>query len=336
MTERVRVLSAAAALPPDVRSSAHVEELVAEASPGLRVRRGCIEAMTGIRARRIASDHVQCSDLAADAGRHALASAGVDPGDVDAVIFGAASQDLLEPATANIVQEKLGTRCQVFDVKNACNSFLTGMQLGEALIASGGCRTVLVTTGEICSRGIAWRSRNRGEFKRNFPGLTMGDAGAAALLARSDDDRGIFYRRFATLSEHWRLATIPGGGSMFPCGDENLRLRGDGARLKNAFLEFGTPILARMIDDSGVRLDEFRRIFVHQVSVPYLEEMLDATGLPRDRIECTVADFGNMASASLPVGFALAVARGAVQPGDRVMWIGLASGISIGVLMMDL
>lgn len=336
MTERVRVLSVAAALPPDVRSSAQVEDLVAESSPGLRVRRGCIEAMTGIRARRIASDHVQCSDLAADAGRQALAAAGVDPGDVDAVIFGAASQDLLEPATANIVQEKLGTRCQVFDVKNACNSFLTGMQLGEALVVSGGCRTVLVTTGEICSRGIAWRSRDRSEFKRNFPGFTMGDAGAAALLARSDEDRGIFYRRFATLSEHWRLATIPGGGSMFPCGDENLRLRGDGARLKNAFLECGTPILARMIDDSGIRLDEFRRIFVHQVSVPYLEEMLDATGLPRDRTECTVADYGNMASASLPVGFALAVARGAVRPGDRVMWIGLASGISIGVIMMDL
>ena len=336
MTERVRLLSVAAALPSDVRSSARVEELVAESSPGLRVRRGCIEAMTGIRARRIASDHVQCSDLAADAGRQALAAAGVDPGDVDAVIFGAASQDLLEPATANIVQEKLGTRCQVFDVKNACNSFLTGMQLGEALVVSGGCRTVLVTTGEICSRGIAWRSRDRSEFKRNFPGFTMGDAGAAALLARSDEGRGIFYRRFATLSEHWRLATIPGGGSMFPCGDENLRLRGDGARLKNAFLKCGTPILARMIDDSGVRLDEFRRIFVHQVSVPYLEEMLDATGLPRDRIECTVADYGNMASASLPVGFALAVARGAVRPGDRVMWIGLASGISIGVLMMDL
>lgn len=309
---------------------------MAERSPGLRVRRGCIEAMTGIRSRRIAEDGVQCSDLAADAGMQALAAAEMSPADVDAVIFGAASQDLLEPATANIVQEKLGTRCQVFDVKNACNSFLTGMQLGEALILSGGCRTVLVTTGEICSRGIAWRSRNRDELKRNFPGFTMGDAGAAALLSRDDDGRGIFYRRFSTLSEHWRLATIPGGGSMLPCGDENLRLRGDGAQLRDAFLEFGTPVLAGMLADSGVPLDEFQRIFVHQVSLPYLEEMLRATGLPRDRIEHTVADFGNMASASLPVGCARAVARGAVGPGDRVMWVGLASGISIGVLMIDL
>ncbi|MFI5243179.1 MAG: 3-oxoacyl-[acyl-carrier-protein] synthase III C-terminal domain-containing protein, partial [Gemmatimonadales bacterium] len=141
---------------------------------------------------------------------------------------------------------------------------------------------------------------------------------------------------FSTMSEHWRLATIAGGGSMFPCGDENLRLRGDGAQLKNAFLEFGTPVLARMLEDSGARLDEFQRIFVHQVSVPYLDEMVRATGLPRERIEHTVADFGNMASASLPVAFARAVARGAVGPGDRVLWVGLASGISIGVLMMDL
>jgi 3-oxoacyl-[acyl-carrier-protein] synthase-3 len=113
-------------------------------------------------------------------------------------------------------------------------------------------------------------------------------------------------------------------------------LRGDGAQLKNAFLEFGTPVLARMLEDSGARLDEFQRIFVHQVSVPYLDEMVRATGLPRERIEHTVADFGNMASASLPVAFARAVARGAVGPGDRVLWVGLASGISIGVLMMDL
>lgn len=336
MADRVRVVGVAAALPPDVRSSAQVEALVAVASPALNVRRGCIEAITGIRSRRIANDDVQCSDLAADAGRHALASASMDAGDVDALIFAAAGQDLLEPATANVVQEKIGTHCQVFDVKNACNSFLTGLQIGEALILAGGCRSVLVTTGEVCSRVIAWHSRNRREFKRNFPGFTMGDAGAAAVLARSEDDRGIFYRRFATLSEHWRLATIPGGGSMLPCGDENLRLRGDGARLKNAFLECGTPILARMIDDSGVRLDEFQRIFVHQASVPYLEEMLAATGLARDRVEYTVADYGNMASASTPVAFALAVARGAIGPGDRVMWIGLASGISIGVIMMDL
>ncbi|MEP7065705.1 MAG: ketoacyl-ACP synthase III [Gemmatimonadota bacterium] len=336
MTERVRILGIAAALPPDERSSEQVEALVAESSPQIRVRHGCIEAITGIRSRRIAHEDVQCSDLAADAARHALAAAGMSPADVDVLIFAAAGQDLLEPATANIVQEKTGTHCQVFDVKNACNSFLTGLQLGEALILSGGARSVLVTTGEVCSRVIAWRSRNRAEFKRNFPGFTMGDAGAAAVLAPSGDGRGIFYRRFATLSEYWPLATIPGGGSMHPCGDDNLRLRGDGGRLKQAFLECGTPILAQMINESGARLDDFRRIFVHQASVPYLEEMLIATGLPRDRLECTIANYGNMASASIPVAFALAVQGGTVRPGDRVMWIGLASGISVGVIMMDL
>jgi 3-oxoacyl-[acyl-carrier-protein] synthase III len=80
---------------------------------------------------------------------------------------------------------------------------------------------------------------------------------------------------------------------------------------------------------------DFQRILVHQATLPYLDEMLEATGIPADRVECTVGDLGNMASASLPVAYSQARVRGAIRPGDRVMWLGLASGISVGVMMME-
>jgi 3-oxoacyl-[acyl-carrier-protein] synthase-3 len=335
MTDKVRIAAVAAALPPTVRTSCEVEALVTAANNGFRLRKGLVESMSGVRARRVAAHDVQCSDLAADAARAALSQSGISVDDVDLLIFAAASQDLLEPATANIVQEKLGTSCQVFDVKNACNSFLNGIQIAEAMILSGACETVVVTTGEVCSRAICWRVDEFADFRKNLPGYTMGDAGAAAVLTRSKDARGIFYRKFLTVSRHWDLATIPCGGSMNPRGEKYTYLMVDGPRLKDAFLELGKFFLREIMAEADVTFSDFSRVLVHQATIPYLDEMLEVTGIPSDLIEHTVADFGNMASASLPVAYALAAERGDIRPGDRVLVLGLASGISVGAMMVD-
>jgi len=336
VSHRVRILSVASELPPRVRTSEELEALVAECSPGFRVRRGVIESMTGIRTRRVADDHVQCSDLAAGAARSALAEAGLSPLDISLLIFASAGQDLVEPATAHIIQEKLGTGCPVFDVKNACNSFLNGLELAESLILSGAYDTILVVTGEVSSRAIKLCVRDAEEFRRCFPAYTMGDAGAACVVARSDDQRGIFYRAFASRSEHWKLATVPCGGSMHPRGDQFTFLQGDGPRLRQTFADLGPGIFQQMLSDADKRPEDFGRIFVHQVCASYHEELLSSIGVTADRVEATVGEYGNLAAASLPVAFSLAQSRGAVGPGDRVMWVGMASGISIGVLMMDL
>jgi 3-oxoacyl-[acyl-carrier-protein] synthase-3 len=297
---------------------------------------GSIEALSGIRERRVAASDVQCSDLAVEACRRVLAQAKVDVSEVDLLIFASAGQDLAEPATANIVQAKLGTRCPVFDVKNACNSFLNGMQLAESLILGGSCRTALVTVGEVSSRCIAWKTGDVSEFWRNFPGYTVGDAGGAVLLAKATDERGIFFRQFSSISNHWELMTVMGGGSMHPRDEEHTYLRTNGSRLKDVFIELGVPILHQAMQDTGLRFTDFQRIFVHQVSMPYLREMLAATGIPEELVELTVVDLGNMAAASIPVAMAQAMERGAVGPGDRVMCVGLASGISVGIMMIDL
>jgi acyl-CoA:acyl-CoA alkyltransferase len=333
---RARVLGISAYLPPRSRTSAEVEGLVAAASPSYRVRPGLIEALTGIRQRRVADPGVQSSDLAAEAARRLCATTGTDARDVDQLVFASASQDLIEPATANIVQEKLGTAAPVFDVKNACNSFLNGLEVAEALVVAGARRCVLVAAGETCSNAISWCVRDDADFKLSFPGYTLGDAGAAALVVPSHDGRGIFFRSFTTVSRHWPLATLAGGGSMHPHSVEHTYIRGDGALLRQACLEEGPAILARALRQADRTLSDFRRVFVHQVSLPYLRDFARVSGADLQRIEQTVTCYGNMAAASLPVAFALAQARGAVEPGDEVLFVGLASGLSIGVLMMRL
>lgn len=123
---------------------------------------------------------------------------------------------------------------------------------------------------------------------------------------------------------------------MHPRGDEYTYLRGDGARLKQAFVDEGSQLFGEMMREAGADFDDFSRIFVHQVSVPYHREMLEASGMPDDKVVRTVADFGNMASASIPVAFAREQQQGTLAAGDRVMWVGMASGISVGVFMMEL
>jgi 3-oxoacyl-[acyl-carrier-protein] synthase-3 len=332
---RVQMSSVAAYLPEGVRTSREVEQRIAAESPAVRVRPGIIEARTGIRERRVAAEHEQCSDLAVRAARQALDEAGLSVCDVDLLIFAAASQDLIEPATAHIVQHKLGTNCQVLDVKNACNSFLNGLQVAESLIVSGAARNALVVTGEICSRAVRWHVKDADEFRRFFPSWTMGDAAAAVLLTPADDSRGIVFRQFAARSAHWPLATIPYGGSMHPRGDEYAYLHGDGPALKDAFVANGPAILHDMLRTGGYGFDEFDHIFVHQVGLAYHAELLAATGIPAERVRGTVTHLGNMASATLPVAHALAVADGTVRAGERVLWLGMASGISVGVLVID-
>ena len=331
---RVEVAGVAAYLPPTVWTSAAVEERIRAGNPNLRFPNGAVAAATGIHSRRYAADHEQSSDLAATAARRVLAKTGVHPRDIDLLVFASASQDLVEPATANIVQEKTGTSCPVFDLKNACNSFLSALSVAEALILTGAHRNVLVTSGEMPSRGINWHVKHRREFKDSFIGYTLGDAGAAALLRPGTGERGILYRSFQSVSRHWDLATLPGGGTMHPRGDEWATFRGDGKRLKEAFKGAGAGILERALSATETRLEDVQRIFVHQVSVPVLDGFMEMTRAPRDRIEVTVCEYGNMAAASLPVAFAQAEARGAVQPGDLTLWVGLAAGLSLGVMFI--
>jgi 3-oxoacyl-[acyl-carrier-protein] synthase-3 len=163
----------------------------------------------------------------------------------------------------------------------------------------------------------------------------MGDAGAAAVLTASDSGRGLRYRSFAARSHHWPLATIPYGGSMHPRGDEFAYLKGDGPALKDAFVSEGPSILHAMLRDAQLGFEDVDHIFVHQVGVPYHAEMLAATGIPGHKVRGTVSDYGNIASATIPVAHAMAVADGTVQAGDRVMWLGMASGISVALFIID-
>ncbi|GLW11161.1 3-oxoacyl-ACP synthase [Microtetraspora sp. NBRC 13810] len=318
---KARISGVAAHLPDRTLTSGEVERRIEGHVPYT----GVVERLTGIRRRHVAGDDRQASDLAV------AAAAQLDLDGIDLLIFASASQDMVEPATAHIVAAKLGLSCPVFDVKNACNSMLNGIQVAEALILAGGHRRVLVCGGEMPSRAVRWRVRDRAQFVESFAGYTLSDAGAAVLLT-ADQDRGIFYRDFSADSTAWPIGTLPGGGSAHPRDPDYSYFRGDGRRLHEAFERVGPDLFLNALKRTGLTWDDFAIVAVHQVAMPYLRFLAGVLDIPADRLVVTLPEHGNCASATLPLQLAL----GGWSPGDKVALLGLGGGISLGVMLAEM
>lgn len=334
MSASTRLAGLGVHLPERVRTTAETEQRLRDENPGMRLATALISRMTGVERVHVAPDDWQASDLAVAAARQALEES---PGDVDLLLFSAAAQDLVEPATSHIVAAKLGTTSPVMDVKNACNSVINGMQVADALIRTGQYRRVLVASGEKTSVSVRWRLDDPRQFVPSFPGYVMGDAGAAVILESSDDpEEGIRASRFVAESRHWNVGTLPGGGTMRGHDPDAGYFDMDGAGLQKAFLDLGPDPVEAMLRDGGYTMDDFDLVAIHQVALPYLAPIFERLGVRSDRTVVTVVEHGNVASATLPLQLLLARERGLVGPGSLVLLIGLAGGISLGLMVVRL
>lgn len=330
-----RLAGVAVHLPETVRTAAETERRVAEAGTGFRPPPGLVRRLTGVERLHVMPDDWQASDLAAAAARKLLADTGTDTADIDLLVFAAASQDMIEPATSHMVADRLGLRCPVFDVKNACNSVLNALETAHALIAQGSYRRVLIACGESPSRAVRWRVPDLRAYLEAIPGYTLSDAGAALLVEESAEP-GILGCGFTADSRSWSVGTLPTGGSVHPRGDEHTYFRLDGVGLRRAFERLGPEVLDGTLGRLGVGWRDMAAVCVHQVSRPYLDELADRFGLPGEKIPLTVVDHGNAASASLPLQLVRVLESGRAGIGDLVALVGLAGGISMGVSVIRL
>jgi 3-oxoacyl-[acyl-carrier-protein] synthase-3 len=326
-------------LPETTRSTAQTEQRLRSGNPGLKLATGLISRMTGVETVHLRPDGWEASDLAVAAAQRAIADSDATGahGPIDLVIFASASQDLVEPATSHIVAAKLGIEAPVMDVKNACNSVVNAMQVADAFIRSGQYRRVLIASGEGPSVAVRWELRDHAEFIRSFPGYTMSDGGAALVLeADESGESGILASRFMAVSRHWDVGTLPGGGTMRAHDPDAAYFDMDGRALQQAFLELGPQPVLDLLAEHDWTWDDFDLVAIHQVALPYLPPIFERLGVPDDRTVITIADHGNLASVTLPLQLHLARERGMVTAGSRVLLIGLAGGISLGLVAVRL
>jgi 3-oxoacyl-[acyl-carrier-protein] synthase III len=325
---RVGITAVASCLPSESVSTSSLQARVA----GETLPTGLFEQATGIVSRRIAAPSEFASDLAAGAARQVLAAADLDISDIDLLLFASATRDMVEPATAHVVQATLGGRALALDVTNACNSFLNGIDLARSMILAGRAHRALVVTGETPTRAMRPRLSDLREARAAFAGYTFGDAGAAVLVEPVETG-GILDVDSETHSEHWPVGGIFGGGSRHPRGDEHTYFTGDGHRLRGVFEKIGPGLLERVNHRAGLGWDDYRHVLVHQVSVPYLERFVEVTGVPEDKLVITVRSLGNLASATL--GVQLARVHDDLRPGDKVLLVGLGGGVSLMTMIWE-
>lgn len=329
---RIGITAASAYLPDAVVSSAALEDRIAAASHGLAIPRGMIERVTGIRTRRFAAADQQASDLAVAAAECLFAEADVDRSTIDVLIFASASQDILEPATAHIVQHKLGTRAHVFDVTNACNSFVNGIDVAASMVRAGRAHRALVVSGELPSRAIRLEVESLNQLRAGFAGYTFGDSGTAVLVEPVEHG-GLLHIRMEAHSQHWGIGGIFGGGTWKTRDYDWSYFHGDGEELRMAFEEIGATPLHAFLAEAAMTIEDFTWILCHQVTDAYLRRFVDVCELPEKRVVRTIAEYGNLASCTL--GFQLASVYDDLAPGERVLIIGMGGGISTAALALE-
>lgn len=250
------------------------------------------------------------------------------------MIFASASSDLIEPATANIVQEKLGLDCPAFDVKNACNSFVTALQIASSFIDSGIHKKILITSGEKLSNSIRFEPEDAEDLKKRLASLSFGDAGSAVMVEGSANGCGLYLQKFKTVGKHWGLCTIKGGGSMFPFEQDKNYFEGKTSELAKVIITEGYRFLQSCFSEPGWTLSDIDHVITHQVSMKSFEILAANSGFPIHKMIQVCDLYGNIASVSIPLSLHIAEKKGILKHGDKIAIIGLAAGISISIQLM--
>lgn len=208
MTVHSTIVHAAVHIPEGRQSVTAVEDRFRAGNPTHPLSRGVLQRMYGLAERTVADDLDQPSDLAVHAARDLLADTGTDPAGIDLLLYAGILADMEEPATAHVVADKLGLRCPVFDLKNACNGVLNALEVADAFIRAGQYRRVLVATAEVSTRESRWTVDDPADVSTALPSLSTGDMGSAVLVEASNRP-GILGSRFFANSWGWQAATLP-------------------------------------------------------------------------------------------------------------------------------
>ena len=284
---------------------------------------------TGIRERRVAADGEVTSDMAAEAGRRAMAAAGITAADLDMIIVGTISGDMPMPACAAFVQQKLGAKtCPSFDVSAACAGFIYGLSIADRFVRAGGVRYVLVIGVELLSRLLDWEDRKTC--------VLFGDGAGAVIVGANDGDgRGILSTHLFTDGALAGSLFIPGGGSREPSSAATLAAKRqlvhmEGQDVFKAAVRNLSSAARAALDANGVRAGEVDWVVAHQANLRILQAISQRLELPMERFFINIHKYGNTSSASIPIALSELLETGSPKPGQLVLMCALGAGISWG------
>lgn len=320
-----RITGTGSYLPPRrVTNDALAAEL---ATRGIETSDEWIVERTGIRARHFAAPDVPASDLAVPAARAAMQAAGVRPQDIDLIIVATSTPDMVFPATAAIVQHKLGIRgCPVFDVQAVCSGFVYALTVADAMIRAGTARRALVIGAEVFSRIL--------NFDDRTTCVLFGD-GAGAVVLEGSDTPGILATDLHADGQHVGVLCVPGhvrGGQVL--GEPLLRM--DGQAVFKLAVNVLDKAARAVLEKAGKPASDVDWLIPHQANIRIMQGTARKLGLPPEKVVVTVHEHGNTSAASIPLALDHAVRSGQAKPGQTLLLEGVGGGFTWGALLLNL
>ena len=281
-----------------------------------------ITSRTGMKERRIS--HVPAMELATVAARRAIACAGLEPADIDLVLYGSCSNGEQVPNSSSGVQAALGaTRAAAMDINTACTSFLYSLSTASAMIRTGVVRRAVVIGVDLISPYMDWSNRN--------VAVLFGDGCAAVVVEPAEGDEGLLGEQLGCDTNGRASLRVRGIGCVYANRDVVLGdtlWDFDGQEIFRRAVRGMSQASAAVLERCGVTPDQIDLVVPHQANLRIIEAVVARAGIPMEKVMLTVQNYGNMSAATVPVALTEAVETGRVRPGALVLMPAFGAGLT--------
>ncbi len=288
---------------------------------------------TGIRQRHIVEKGVASSDLAVEAARKVLAERGITPGDVEAIIVATVTPDMMFPATACLVQNKLGAKgAWGFDVSAACSGFVYALQAGVQFVRTGAHKKVLVIGADVMSSIIDYTDR--------ATCVIFGDgAGAVLVEPAAADEPGFIDFLHEVDGSGGAALNMPGGGSLHPPSHETVDkklhyVHQDGQAVFKFAVRKMVEVCETILKRNRLKGCDVAVFLPHQANLRIITATADRIGLKPESVIVNIDQFGNTTAATIPLAMQTARERGKLKKGDLVLLASVGAGFTVGATLL--
>ena len=322
MTVYARIAGTGSYLPEKILTNADLEKIVETSDQWIRER-------TGIQQRHIAAEGQTTVDLAEQAALRAMEAAGVTAAELDLIVMGTTTPDIIFPSSACLLQARIGANgCPAFDVNAACSGFIFALTTADKFIRSGAAKTVLVVGAETLTRMLDWGDRNTC--------VLFGD-GAGAVVLKADAETGILSTHLHSDGGKKELLYNPVGVSAgFKLDEKNagVRVLMAGSDVFKYAVKALDSVVDEALEANGIDKTQLDWLIPHQANLRIIEATAKRLAMPMDRVVLTVHKHGNTSAASVPLALDEAVRSGKVQRGQLVLMEAFGGGFTWGSALM--
>lgn len=308
-------------LPERVLTNADLEKMVETSDEWIRTR-------TGVERRHIAAEEQSTSDLCIEAAKQAMDAAGVGVDDIDLIIVGTTTPDLIFPNIGTLIQQKLGIHgCPAFSVEAACTGFIYALSTADKFVRAGEAKCALVIGAEILSKIVDWSDRTTC--------VLFGD-GAGAVILQPSDEAGIISTHLGADGQYKDLLYYPYGAS-----HQLHKTAGDDAKIimkGNEVFKVAVKTLGGVAEEAlkanNISKDELDWLVPHQANLRIIQATAKRLHISMDNVILTVQDHGNTSAASVPMALDVGVRDGRIERGQLVLMEAFGGGFTWGSVLM--